>query len=136
MFSKIVSAIKKIFPKKGGDPQGNTPSFTIQGGAIIEFAIQINEAGEFIVAATCFDSSPENAHVTATALHLLNTGHLGEYFIESLQIASEGDTSKIQFTKEVLGHWRGMFEEEYVSAALPDEPAVHPKDVFSPFGMP
>ena len=134
MITKIISLVKGLFFRRNAPPESEDIRNEMLEKPCMEFVLQINEAGDFSVGAEIVLTSQESSYVTGTALQLLNTGHLAEYFIESLQLASVGDTKKIQFKQQTLSQWKQMFQQEYEEGQYPSsKPAVDPQDVFNPY---
>lgn len=96
-----------------------------------EFIIQVNKEGEFVIATECASFSEESVHFVAMALHMLNSGHLVEFFTESLSLWGGEDVEKQAFVSQVLTGWHQIQTEGIEGDLSNSEPAVSPKEVFS-----
>jgi len=96
--------------------------------ACTKLTIYIREDGEFAVTTEFTRNSEEVMDITGTVLHMINSGLLADYFLQSLQhwgTANKQDTSLIQTT---IQKWKTLFDETIASN---DQLAVDPSDVFA-----
>lgn len=97
-----------------------------------KFVIHFREDGEFTIATDFIRNDQKTVEISGLLLHMLNSGDLAEYFVESLKVWARGDIEKESFAKEVIKEWKKSFYENS-EQDLPLEKnklAIDPSDVF------
>lgn len=103
-----------------------------------QMTIYFREDGEFAVASDFTRQDTATIEMSGILLHRLNSGHLAEYFIQSLKLWAEEDLQKENFAKEVIKEWKSLFYEnnsdklKFLKGA---KLAVDPSDVFGLKGI-
>ena len=96
--------------------------------------IYFREDGEFAVSSNLVRMDQDVSDTTGTLLHMINSGHLAEYFVKSLKLWAEGEIEKENFAKEVIKEWKKIFYEtngnELNDIKGKNDLAIDPSDVF------
>jgi len=96
--------------------------------------IYFREDGEFAVSSNLERMDQDVSNTTGMLLHMINSGHLAEYFVKSLKLWAEGEMEKESFAKEIIKEWKKIFYEingnELNTLTGNNELAIDPSDVF------
>ena len=90
--------------------------------------IYMREDGEFAVTTEFNRNDEQVMDVTGTILHMLNSGLLADYFLQSLHFWANEHPQDTILIRDIIKQWKVLFdEEENADQAL----AVDPSEVFS-----
>ena len=100
--------------------------------ACAKFVILFREDGEFTIGSDFFRYDDEAIEISGMMLHMINSGTLAEYFIQSLKAWAEGHIEKEAFAKEVVKEWKKTFDDnvEQDLSSGQNKLAIDPSDVF------
>jgi len=93
--------------------------------------IQVREDGDFAVAMGFTRMNDEAVDVSATMLHMINSGIMIEYFIEALKLWGE-DEERARFAAKIIKEWKSIYDDDNPAAdtATQHRLAIDPSDVF------
>ena len=129
MFNAILRKMKSFFTKKSKTVA--TPSNLPVSDHYATITMYIKDDGEFSVASE-FEKIGENeADITSMVLHMVNSGLLAEYFIQSLNLWATDDKQK-RFILSIIEKWKLLYDtsESLENQSKPTQLAVDPSDVF------
>ena len=100
-----------------------------------KFTFYVREDGEFAVTTEFFRSDEDVIEVSSTVLHMLNSGLLAEYFVQSLKLWGEedDDDEDERFILEIIKRWKVLYDEDEDMDKKSNKKfklAVDPSDVF------
>ena len=88
----------------------------------------MREDGEFAVTTEFDRNSEEVMDVTGTILHMLNSGLLADYFLQSLHFWVKENSQDTALIRDIIKKWKTLFDEESTDSL---DLAVDPSEVFS-----
>lgn len=93
--------------------------------------IQVREDGDFAVAMGFARMNDDAVDVSATILHMINSGMMIEYFIEALKLWGQ-DEERSRFAEKIIKEWKAVYEDDNLTAdtATQYKLAIDPSDVF------
>ena len=99
--------------------------------ACAKATIYMREDGEFAIASEFLDDSEDTVEISGTVFHMLNSGLLADYFLQSLYLWGEQDEEQKQFVLKIIKKWKGLFDENDETVdSNKYKLAVDPTDVF------
>lgn len=128
---------KKNKPPEPPEPtEGSMDSMEELSGVLdnpfMRILIEVGEGGDFSLGFDSKDLSTEQISLVATTMYMLNNGMLDSFFIEALQLWSEGNPVKQNIAKKIVLKWDSI--DKRVTAEYDSEenepPAIEPFDVF------
>ena len=97
-----------------------------------KFTFFIREDGEFAITSEFFRDGEEVIDVSSMILHMINSGLLAEYFVESLKMWSQ-NADDPKFILEIIKRWKVLYDEDTNMDKKSNKKfklAVDPSDVF------
>ena len=91
----------------------------------------MREDGEFAVTTEMKRDNEGAVDMTGTVLHMINSGLLAEYFLQSLHLWAEGHPEYQSVILNVTKKWKGLFDEDTTDTKSESPLAIDPSDVFS-----
>ena len=92
----------------------------------------MREDGEFAVTTEIKRNNEEVIDMTGTALHMMNTGLLAEYFVQSLHLWADENPEYKPVVLSVIKKWKILFDEDTIDDDNSrSRLAIDPSDVFS-----
>ena len=92
----------------------------------------IREDGEFAVSTEIKRNNEAAMDMTGTVLHMINSGLLAEYVLQSLDLWAEQNTEYKPMVLEIIKKWKDLFDEDIADSDNPQSPlAIDPTEVFS-----
>ena len=117
---------KSTNTKNEDDIQSLTESLD---SACAKLSVYIREDGEFAVTSEFYGSKSEEAiDASGIILHMINSGSLADYFLQSLHLWGE-DNNENAFVIEIIKRWKELFDDS--NATAQNNLAVDPSDVFA-----
>tara|TARA_R100000306_G_C4265976_1_gene87681 strand:- start:50 stop:478 length:429 start_codon:yes stop_codon:yes gene_type:complete len=134
MLHFLFQRLRRWFKHTKAIPESEIPQSTDDAelaAPAVHFLITVDEDGDFEVSSDISNLNTPIADVTAMVLHLINSGLMAEYFVQSLNLWAEDDEQKA-FAKEVISNWKDLFDEANPTQDTPatSKLAVDPSDVF------
>tara|TARA_R100000306_G_scaffold11486_1_gene13630 strand:+ start:570 stop:998 length:429 start_codon:yes stop_codon:yes gene_type:complete len=98
---------------------------------VVHILVTVREDGDFEVSTDISNLNTPIVDVTAMIFHLINSGLMAEYFIQSLNLWAEDDEQKA-FAREVISNWKDFYDEANTTenSLTNSKLAVDPSDVF------
>lgn len=97
--------------------------------ACTTITIYMREDGEFAVTTSFTRNSEEVMDITGTVLHMINSGLLADYFLQSLQYWGVGNDQDVSLTNTIVEKWKKLFDEK--NNIINKQLAIDPSDVFA-----
>ena len=92
----------------------------------------IREDGEFAVSTEIKRNNEAAMDMTGTVLHMINSGLLAEYVLQSLDLWAEQNTEYKPMVLEIIKKWKDLFDEDISDSDDSKSPlAIDPSEVFS-----
>ena len=133
LFKTNNSTVKLDYKQNEKHNQEKEKSFTeMLDTCCSKFTFYVREDGEFAVTTEFFRSDEEIVEVSSKVLHMLNSGLLAEYFVQSLKLWGDSDEEK-RFILEIIKKWKVLYDEDAKTNNKSNKKfklAVDPSDVF------
>lgn len=92
----------------------------------------MREDGEFAITTEIKRNNEETIDMTATALHMMNSGLLAEYFLQSLNLWADENPEYKPVVVSIIKKWKILFDEDTINDDdSQSRLAIDPSDVFS-----
>ena len=92
----------------------------------------MREDGEFAVTTELKRNNEEAIDMTSTALHMMNSGLLAEYFLKSLNLWADENPTYNSAVSSIIKKWKILFDEDTIDDDNSQgRLAIDPSDVFS-----
>lgn len=78
--------------------------------ACAKITIYIREDGEFAIASEFFNDTEDVIEISGTVLHMLNSGVLADYFLQSLNLWGDKNEQQHTFVLKIIQKWKNMFD--------------------------
>ena len=95
------------------------------------FTMYMREDGEFAVTTSMTRATDEAIEVTGTVLHMMNSGLLAEYFLQSLYLWSKEHPEYQSTILDTIAKWKLLFDDEQNDDSKDSSLAIDPSEVFS-----
>ena len=117
-----------------GDDEDDTQEFTESlDSACAKITIYIREDGEFAITSEFYRNNEEVIDASGTILHMMNSGSLADYFLQSLHLWAEEHDNSEKFIVEIIKRWKLLFDNDQPTQ---NNLAIDPSDVFSLKSLP
>jgi hypothetical protein len=108
--------------------------------ACATITIYIREDGEFAITSEFFDDTKDVAEISGTVLHMLNSGILADYFLQSLNLWGDENEQQHAFVLQIIQKWKNMFDSNEIESMQNNTEssyklAIDPSDVFGLKGL-
>ena len=94
--------------------------------------IYMRKDGEFAITSEFFNDGEDTIEISGTVFHMLNSGLLADYFLQSLYLWGDQNEQQQEFVGKIIQKWRHLFDEnnETPNSNTKYKLAVDPTDVF------
>ena len=117
-------------PITSGEDEDDTQEFTESlDSACAKITVYIREDGEFAITSEFYRNNEEMITASAAILHMMNSGTLADYFLQSLQFWGEEHNKDEKFIIDIIKKWKLLFDDD--QSTIQNNLAVDPSDVFS-----
>ena len=117
-------------PTTSGEDEDDIQHLTdILDSAGAKLTVYIREDGEFAITSEFYRNNEEMITASAAILHMMNSGTLADYFLQSLQFWGEEHNKDEKFIIDIIKKWKRLFDNN--QSATQNNLAVDPSDVFS-----
>ena len=117
-------------PTASGKSEDNIQEFTESlDSACTKFTVYIREDGEFAITSEFYLNNEEVIDASGTILHMMNSGALADYFLQSLHLWAEEHDNSEKFIVEIIKRWKLLFDND--QPTIQNNLAIDPSDVFS-----
>jgi len=140
MFDLLLKQFQKLFKKEKqkkyeSENEKEKQFIEMLNTSCSKFTFYVREDGEFAVTTEFFRSDEDVIEVSSTVLHMLNSGLLAEYFVQSLKLWGEedDDDEDERFILEIIKRWKVLYDEDEDMDKKSNKKfklAVDPSDVF------
>ena len=115
--------------------------------ACATITIYIREDGEFAITSEFFNDTEDVTEISGTVLHMLNSGVLADYFLQSLNLWGNKNEQQHAFVLQIIQKWKNMFDSSEDDIRLNEiesiqnntessyKLAIDPSDVFGLKGI-
>ena len=97
--------------------------------ACTKFTVYIRVDGEFAITSEFYRNNEEVINASSTVLHMMNSGSLADYFLQSLHLWAEEHDNSETFIVEIIKRWKRLFDND--QATIQNNLAIDPSEVFS-----
>ena len=140
MFDLLLKQFQKLFKKEKqkkyeSENEKEKQFIEMLNTSCSKFTFYVREDGEFAGTTEFFRSDEDVIEVSSTVLHMLNSGLLAEYFVQSLKLWGEedDDDEDERFILEIIKRWKVLYDEDEDMDKKSNKKfklAVDPSDVF------
>ena len=97
--------------------------------ACAKITVYIREDGEFAITSEFYRNNEKVTKASGTVLHMINSGSLADYFLQSLHLWAEKYDKDETFIVEIIRKWKLLFDDD--QSTIQNNLAVDPSDVFA-----
>ena len=117
-------------PTTSGEDEDDAQEFTESlDSACAKITVYIREDGEFAITSEFYRNNEEVIDASGTVLHMMNSGSLADYFLQSLHLWAEEHDDSEAFIVEIIKKWKLLFDNDQPTTQ--NNLAIDPSDVFS-----
>ena len=117
-------------PTTSGEDEDDIQHLTdILDSAGAKLTVYIREDGEFAITSEFYRNNEEVINASSTVLHMMNSGALADYFLQSLHLWAEEHDNSEKFIVEIIKRWKLLFDND--QPTIQNNLAIDPSDVFS-----
>ena len=117
-------------PTTSGENEDGIQEFTESlDSSCAKITVYIREDGEFAITSEFYRNNEKVIDASSTVLHMMNSGSLADYFLQSLHLWAEEDDNHEKFIVEIIKRWKLLFDND--QSTIQNNLAIDPSDVFS-----